>query len=194
MLEYPNNRENVAHILAEIENEINKTAKAPQALVFDGHEVFTDYDNYFLDNIDSIKKVEVRLVSYQQMVQDMLLAGANYLSQTPQQIEALAEEFYKSPADREWHSLGDLLEGLDWIFRTFDAIQMEPRLDKIVNAHKDWINYSAEVDELKALLPDFEEAIVNKDSIMLADILSYEIKPRFATMADSLGNLAGTGE
>lgn len=188
-LEFPNNKEEVATVLNEIEKAINKTSKVLHSIIVDNKEVYDDYENYFLNNILSIEQVEVRLISYEQMITDILVTGADYLAQAPQLIEGLAENFYKNPSDQDWSTLADLLEGLGWVFGTYHAIKAEPELDEIVKKQTKWVRYSEEVSELETVVPEFEEAVVNKDTIMIADILSYEVKPRFAMMAAQLKSL-----
>ena len=55
--------------------------------------------------------------------------------------------------------------------------------------YENWNLYSREIMSPNRILPNFEDALSNKDNVTLADILSYEIKPRFNTMAEKLADL-----
>lgn len=97
ILEYENNREKIDNILREIDNVIEKTAKTLSHMIIDGNEVISDFNDYFLDNINNINKVEVVALTYKELVDDILNSTLDYLERTPELIEGLANTFYKEP-------------------------------------------------------------------------------------------------
>lgn len=186
VLEFQNNRENVADILTGIEDAINATSQTIKFMKVDGEEIYSDYDNYLLDNINQINEIEIQLISYDDLVMDTLETGHEYLENAPQLIEELANDFYQNPKDESWNTLADLLGGLDWMIAMRHAILAEPKLEEVVRNQDGWTVYSEIVSELSEVIPEFEEAVINKDTVMIADILSYEIKTRYVNMGDQL--------
>ncbi|HJB24204.1 MAG TPA: hypothetical protein H9946_08675 [Candidatus Jeotgalibaca pullicola] len=186
VLEFQNNRENVADILTGIEDAINATSQTIKFMKVDGEEIYSDYDNYLLDNINQINEIEIQLISYDDLVMDTLETGHEYLENAPQLIEELANDFYQNPKDESWNTLADLLGGLDWMIAMRHAILAEPKLEEVVRNQDGWTVYSEIVSELSEVIPEFEEAVINKDTVMIADILSYEIKTRYVSMGDQL--------
>lgn len=188
-LEYINDKCNIDEILNEIDSRISKSSKILSSMIIDGVELFSDYIDYFLDNIDSIEKVEVILLTYIELVNEILRSTLNYLKRTPELIENLANSFYKSPDRNSWSDLNDLLEGIGWLISTFSSIDNDRNLNDIVSNHESWNIYSKEVISLSKILPDFEDALSNQDTVTIADLLSYEIQPKFNSMTEKLSEL-----
>lgn len=186
ILEFQNSRENVAEILIAIEDAINKTSDTIKSMDIDGEEVFSGYDNYLLDHINQIEEVKINLISYQELVNDTIDTALEYLENAPDLVGKLADDFYKQPDDTSWATLADLLGGLDWIINMNQAVKAEAKLEEVAKKQTGWAEYSDIVSEFDDVIGDFEEAILTKDTVMIADVLSYEIKTRYADMAKQL--------
>lgn len=189
ILEYENNREKIDNILTEIDNIIGKTAKTLSHMIIDGNEVISDFNDYFLDNINNINKVEVVALTYKELVDDILNSTLDYLERTPELIEGLANTFYKEPTKESWQDINDLFGGIGWIINTFTSIDKDHRLKSIVLSYEDWNLYAKEVFSLVEILENLEEALSNNDYVSIADILSYEIGSTFTEMGDKLSSL-----
>lgn len=188
-LEFNNEKDEVTQILMETERAINQSSKTIYSMVIDDVEVFSDYDNYFLSHIKTMRSVKVNLITYKELVIDTLESASEYLKKAPDLIEVLANSFYNTPDSKAWNDLSDLLGGIDWILGTYKAISDEPHLLEVVSNQSSWSNYADEVINIKKLIPEFEESMVNKDNILIADILSYEIKPTFKKMEEYVNEL-----
>lgn len=189
ILDYENNKEEIDNILNEIDTIISKSSKTLSHMVVDDFEVYESYYDYFLDNIRAIEKVEVISLTYKELVDDILLSKIDYLENTPNKIEELANKFYKVPDRESWESLNDLLGAMGWIINTFSSIDQGPRLKDSVSNYEYWNLYAKEVFSLQEILGEFEGALSNNDSILIGDILSYEILPKFEEMAEKLSKL-----
>ena len=189
VLEYKNDKNEIDNILNEIDNIVNKSSKILSHMVIDDFEVYESYYDYFLDNIRVIEKVEVISLTYKELVDDILLSKIDYLENTPNKIEELANKFYKVPDRESWESLNDLLGAMGWIINTFSSIDQDSRLKDSVSNYEYWNLYAKEVFSLQKILGEFEGALSNNDSILIGDILSYEILPKFEQMAEKLSKL-----
>lgn len=189
ILEFKNDKNKIEQLLNKIDKEVGEISKILNSMVIDDYEIFNDYYDYFLDNINSIEKVEVTLVTYKELVDDILGSTLDYLTRTPDLIDNLADNFYRNPDKESWSNLADLLEGIAWIISTFTTINKDKNLNDVIVEYENWNLYSREIMSLNRILPNLEDALSNKDNVTLADILSYEIKPRFNTMAEKLADL-----
>ena len=194
ILEFDNDRNEIDNILNRIDEEITKASKVLNHMVINDNEIFNNYYDYFLDNINSIEKVEVILITYKELVNDTLSSTLDYLNRTPNLIDDLADSFYKSPDRKSWKNLDDLLEGIGWIINTYVTIDKDKNLNDVIGNYENWNLYSKEIMSLNEILPDFEDALSNQDNVSIADILSYEIKPIFETMAERLSELVSIEE
>lgn len=194
ILEFDNDKNEIDKLLNEIEKEVTKTSKILNSLVIDDYEIFSNYYDYFSDNIRSIKKVEVISLTYKELVNDTLSSTLDYLKPTPELIENLANNFYKNPDRKSWSDLNDLLEGISWIIGTFSSIDNDRNLANVVSNYESWNLYSKEIISLSEIIPDFEVALSNQDNVTIADILSYEIQPKFNIMSEKLSELVNAEE
>ncbi|NLY45192.1 MAG: hypothetical protein GX053_04285 [Tissierella sp.] len=194
ILEFNNDKNEIDKILNEIEKEITKSSKVLNSLVIDDHEIFSDYYDYFLDNIKVIEKVEVVLLTYKDLVNETLISTKKYLDRTEQPIENLANNFYKSPSVKAWKDLNDLLEGISWLIGTYSTIDNDRNLNNVIGSYESWNLYSKEIISLNDILVDLEDALSNQDNVAIGDMLSYEIKPMFNTMADKISELVDAKE
>lgn len=194
ILEFNNDKNEIDKILNEIEKEVTKTSKVLNSMIVDDYEIFSDYYDYFLDNIKSIGKVEVISFTYKELVNDTLTSTLDYLKRTPELIENLADNFYKNPDRKSWSELNDLLEGITWLISTFSSIDNDRNLNDVVSNYESWNLYSKEIISLSEIIPDFEDALSSQDNVTIADILSYEIQPKFNAMAERLSKMVNTEE
>ncbi len=193
-LEYENNIDTIDTIFDEINNIVKNSSKILSYLIVDGIEVYEDFYDYFLDNIKAIEEVKVIALTYEELVNDILISAIKYIRKAQENIEELSNSFYKSPDKESWEDLSDLLGGVSWIINTFASIDKDPRLKEIVLSYESWNLYAQEVFSLQDLLGDFEESLVNNDNVTIADILLYEILPIFEEMEQKLFKLVKTEE
>jgi hypothetical protein len=194
ILEFDNKIDRIDELLKEIDNIVLESSKVINSMLIDGHEIFGDYYDYLLNNIKIIEKVKVIASTYKELVESTLNSTLDYLERVPNLIEALANDFYKSPGSKSWSNLNDLLEGISWMIETFLSIDSDINLKNVVSDYENWNLYSKEIISLSEILPDFEDALSNQDNITIADILSYEIYPKFNSMAERLSELVSVEE
>lgn len=186
MLEFDNKKDEIDYVLNKIDDIVKKSSKVLSHMLIDGIEIYGEYYDYFLENINAIDEVKIFAFSYRELIEDILVSTLDYVSSTPKQIEGLSNNFYKSPQRETWNELNNLLGGISWIMKTFNSIDKDKRLKDVVSDYKDWNLYAKEVLGLEKILSDFEEALSDEDNITIADILSYEIVPIFNNMKEGL--------
>ena len=194
ILEFDNKIDRIDELLKEIDNIVLESSKVINSMLIDGHEIFGDYYDYLLNNIKIIEKVKVIASTYKELVESTLNSTLDYLERVPNLIEALANDFYKSPSSKSWSDLNDLLGGISWIISTFSSIDNDINLKDVVSDYEKWNLYSKEIFSLSEILPDFEDALSSQDNITIADILSYEIHPKFNSMSERLSELVSVEE
>lgn len=193
VLEFNNDINEIDKIINVIDKEATKTSKVLNSMIIDGYEIYSDYYDYFLNNIRFIEKVEAILLTHKELVAETLSSTLDYLKRVPELIDDLANNFYKKPDRKSWSDLNDLLEGISWIISTFSTIDSDRNLNDVVNNYESWNLYSKELIALSEIIPDFEDALSNEDNVTIADILSYEIQPKFNSMAERLTELVIRG-
>lgn len=194
VLEFNNNVQEIVEMLNEIDTVTNKSSKILSHMLIDGYAVYGDYYNYLLDNIKVVEEVIVKLLTYEELINDILISTLDYINNSIKAIEELSNQFYRNPEIESWNNLNDFLEGISWIFNSFMNIDNNPRLNDLVSSYEGWNLYAKEVFELKEILIDFEEALSNTDNIGVADVIFYEIIPTFNRIEDILSRLVNIEE
>ena len=184
--EYDNTMEALVDMLAKIESTIEESSKLLSHMVVDHVEVYEDFYSYFQDNIKGIGGVEVVTLTYKELVDDILSSTVDYLNRVIPLTEELSNKFYRESIGEDWNNLKDLLEGISWLISTFSSIDGDGRLSLVIASYENWNEYSGEVYGLQDTLGDFEEAMSNQDNVAIADLLQYEIHPKFETMRERL--------
>jgi hypothetical protein len=150
-------------------------------LVIDGQEVFEEHEEYIIDQIDKIKLIEVKTKTIQEFVNGLFVLLNEYTSRAIPEIEKLSSEFYQAVSENNWLALNDLLEGIEWIYETIKGIDQTKHT--IVN----WDEFVKCAATIEVELPNLLEAIENKDTILIADIIQYEMLPQFQLINNETG-------
>ena len=190
IIEMKNEVSEIANILNKIEEARDKN-KVLSHIEVDGIEVYEDYYEYLLDNIKVIEEIRVVSISQEKLIEEVLLSTLGYIKGAIPEIEKLSNSFYKTPNSETWENLGNLFEGINWIIETFSSIDEDKNLSEKTPDRQQWNNYAHKIYSLSEVIKDMEEGLVNKDNILVADILAYEIVDAFKNMEIILLNLVG---
>ena len=186
--EYDNTQAEITTLFAKIEEIIENSPNVLSHMLVDHVEVYEDFYNYFIDNIKVIGEVEVITLTYKELVDNILFSTADYLNRATPLTEELSNKFYREALSEDWKSLKDLLEGIGWIISTFSSIDGDDRLSMVIASYESWNEYAGEIYGLQDTLGDFEEVMTNQDNLAIADLLQYEIQPKFEAMREKLSS------
>lgn len=158
-------------------------------LIVDGDAIYDNFDSYITENIEKIKNIEVITISLADTVNESIISAKQYVKNAIPIINNLAEEFYQKPNENTWLQLTDLFEGIQWIIQSLTQINSIESSNDIVSDYGIWDEYVQEVSKLNDIIPELENAVANKDNILIGDMLLYEIVPIFETMLGKLSLL-----
>ncbi|KYG33702.1 hypothetical protein [Alkalihalobacillus trypoxylicola] len=171
--QYDNDIQVLNDMSAKINQEIEDSGLFFSHFLIDGELVYEGYEDYFIQHIQTIHSVEVILLSTKEMLNGLLLSFEQYLANASPEVNQLVQDFYQNPTAESWLQFERLLEGIQWIAEVVTTI------DKHENDIKSWDEYLKGIAQLQVELQQLMEALENKDSVLLADILQYEIIPIF---------------
>ncbi|MBU5676659.1 hypothetical protein KQI88_09530 [Alkaliphilus sp. MSJ-5] len=188
-LEYENNQNIIDDVFKQINKKVSNSNLIFSHLYIDGQDIYSDFYDYFLDNIKVIQEVKVITKTVKELSEEIMLSTLDYIERAVPEIEILSNEFYKTPTQSTWNKLSDLFEGFNWIISSFVGIDSNTDLKNIINNYEEWNIYAQNVYSLKDLIVEFEDIMQNNDLVSVADILSYEIIPLFNSMKEKLEKL-----
>ncbi|GAB2545152.1 hypothetical protein [Gracilibacillus alcaliphilus] len=179
---FENDVEVLDQLFAEINTHIEKSNKYFSHLLVDGVEVFEQHDTYMKEHISNLDQIEVVLKSIQELIEETLLSTNHYITRAIPEIEELAEQFYNHPDEAAWMKFDQLLQGLQWM------IEMMQLVDQNNQYVSNWKEYISSTETLKQQLTELLEAVENKDMVLLADIIQYELLPVLEQLKQHIEN------
>ncbi|WLR50592.1 hypothetical protein LC040_15195 [Bacillus tianshenii] len=169
--DYENALSSIEEMFKDINEEIEKSDYLFSHLEIDGVEVYTDHDIYISEYIEHIQKVNVKVLKPESMLDDMMLQLESYLEGALPEVQLLVDDFYQGPSEKSWGNFELLLEGLQWVNQFIGTVD---QIIEDMNEKKQYLVHQASlVEEFRNL----EEAIEAGDTILIADIIQYEIVP-----------------
>ena len=183
---FENKKSEISKIFDFINSTLEEKKVFLKSLEINGIEVYEGYYEYFIDNINFIDEVKVNFQNLSELVCDNLYSGYEYIERAIPLIEALSNSFRKGPTEKSWNELENLFSGIEWILESYSNIDRYNNLNELVDNYCIWNEYVVEIEELRLTLPDFLDAVKNKDSVLISDILVYEINHIFQAMYEKL--------
>lgn len=143
-------------------------------LIIDGVDIYDEFDKIFMDEQDrEIQKIEVVAKTAVELVNDVLLTADNYIRKAIPEITIITDGFYNKPTSEHWSGFQDMLEGVGWIKQLISSI------DQIKEKPMNWEEYLKLSTIMETELKNMLEALENADSVLIADIMLYELIPVF---------------
>ncbi|HHT63091.1 MAG: hypothetical protein ACOX4H_12485 [Bacillota bacterium] len=178
---FANEPESVPALLNTVEDILTKNNMILSHLVIDGLEVNEDYENYLLNNIDLLTNISVEARTLEEWLDEMIVSASEYLNRCIPALEELGTEFYQGPDQDSWLNFEQMLEGIEWLNQLVDQISRQESLAKKIDID----NVEQEL-ALQDVLLELEDAIRNKDTVLIADTIIYEILPRYNSLKQKL--------
>lgn len=166
----------VENIFDQINAVLADSKVSISSIEIDGAEIYDDYSQYILDNMEAIKTMVVNVKSLKELLDDSLISIQEYVARAIPEIDTMVDEFYQGVTQTTWDKFGQLLEGLQYITNALTTI----------SDNKEWY-YNAEQFEvirqqLVRQIVMLDAAMEPQDRVKLSDVLVYEITPSFKAL------------
>lgn len=146
-------------------------------LIADGQEITEAPEEYLMQHLQEVTELEIIAIEAKQFVNDLLLSAEEYVERAVPHINDLADAFYHNPSQENWLVLNELFEGIQWLASMITAV------DQSIVRPINWDAVMEPAKELQEELGTLEEALENTDTVLVADVLQYEVLPVFETVA-----------
>lgn len=102
--------------------------------------------------------------------QSILEDYQQYITRLPEGLKHLIQDFRDNSLDEAFQSLKDLSDGLTWLVSASDFLRISE------------MNADFDIEKVTDALNDVNEALMNKDYLLVADILEYELYEYFNSL------------
>lgn len=148
--------------------------------VIDGVEVYDDYALYFEEHLNGIESVEVVLKSVREFVSDVCHSLASYLERALPEMKRLSDSLYQGEKTIGSEESLQLVEGLDWVFQAISTV------DQSTKKPATWDDVIAKAVVIQNAFQEVVDAMENKDDVLFADIVQYEITPALQEIKETI--------
>ncbi|WP_050179831.1 hypothetical protein [Domibacillus robiginosus] len=142
-------------------------------LVVDGIEVYEEPEHYLNENSESIEKLQLIARTAKEFTNDILVSAEMYLKGAASELAKLSDSFYNNPSANSWSNFSDMLEGMQWLNHIINCI------DQMNEKPQNWDEYLKLAAALEVELKNLEEAVGNRDNVLIGDSIQYEIMPLY---------------
>jgi hypothetical protein len=188
--DFENSTNAIERVLTRIQEILDQENLEFSHLVIDGIAVYQDYENYLKEKIETIVEIIAETLMLKPLIEETLDSAFTYIGNA---LKPLAEAYYQSPGSEDWKRLADLFDGIGWLLETMNRIDQIDQLNQYLTNYDIWNEYVQVMKVLNVQIPELEQAMINKDQVLIGDLLLYEIMPVFEKAEEKLRFLVPTG-
>lgn len=192
-MEFKNDISEVKPLLAAIIQALKEDNLELSHLLVDGVAVYQDFEHYLCDKIAAINEIQVITLELKPLVADTLQSTLDYIANAVMLIKPLSENFYQSPGQAAWSRLADLFEGIGWLLDSMNRIDQIEQLYLYILNYDIWNEYVQTLKALDDQIVELEQAMLNKDHVLIGDLILYELLPIFEAAEEKLRFLVPVG-
>lgn len=153
-----------------------------QEVIIDGVVYRENYNNYLLENLMSIKSIEIKTVHEAIIVNDIKADLKDYLPKLIKACDSISELFYGVMKDEDWNHFGQLTEGMQWVGQSvYVLLENAKRMEGIPT-----IIFTRFVSEVESQIEDLEAVLQQNDYTRAGDIIKYELPDTFKALLNHL--------
>ena len=181
------NEKTVGDVLKSFEEQSSKEGIATVNIIVDGKNITADlFDETAKKELTDSTKIELGVVSKEAIKNSFKQqkAGAKALSED---LKTISVKFQSSKDAEANAIIANLADYIDGICHTASLSMLFP--EDFGSIKIDGKTFNEFFADLSSILPDFEQAIKNKDTVLIGDLAEYEISPRLDQLAASLENI-----
>lgn len=170
---FPNISPIVGELFKKLEALIENSDFHLSHMVIDGYDLYGDYYDYIVEHIAEIQNIKIELKTIRQLADQLLVSAEQYLTGAIPQIGQLVNGFYRGPEDETWIEFDKLLEGI------LSILQITEFIEENQISYKNRYVYLEVLSSFKMILNNLSDAVKNKDTTLIGDLLYYEVRSLF---------------
>lgn len=149
-------------------------------LVIDGVDVYENHEAYINERINEIMNIEIITKSTKEMIWETMVSVHEYLERAVPALTELIDGSYENFAEKTWEGINQLSEGMQWMlqFKAFTRAASE----RPVN----WKEIEHDFEACQESFAQLLAAVEAKDTVLISDILAYEITPAYEGLTENI--------
>ncbi|MGP4105630.1 hypothetical protein [Virgibacillus sp. L01] len=149
-------------------------------LIVDDVEVYENHEDYLKERIGEIIKVEIVTRRTKEMIWETMTSINIYLEGAIPALKVLVDESYEKFTGKTWEGINQLAEGMQWI------LQFTSFTKNTSQKPSNWTSIQKDVKECEESFSKLFEGVEVQDTVLISDILSYELTPAYEELQRDL--------
>jgi hypothetical protein len=169
------------HVIFEKVSElIEKEDTIFSNLVIDGVDVYEDHEAYINERINEIMHIEIITKTTKEMIWETMVSVHEYLERAVPALTELIDGSYENFAEKTWEGINQLSEGMQWMlqFKIFTQVAPEQPAN--------WDDVEKSIESCEEGFAQLLAAVEVKDTVLISDILAYEITPAYEDLTKNI--------
>ncbi|MFD1037069.1 hypothetical protein ACFQ3N_01330 [Virgibacillus byunsanensis] len=175
-----NNESAITTILKKINQSIEQKDTVFSHLIIDGVEVYENHEEYMKEHLTEINNIEIATRNTKEMIWETMESIQTYLVRAIPTLKKLVDDSYNKFSGQTWKGINQLAEGMQWIvkFKSFTKSAPQQPLN--------WTDIENSIQVCEESFAQLIEAVEVQDTVLISDILSYEVIPAYELLEKSL--------
>jgi len=177
-------RDQVASSIQALFNGLYNRSEIVREVLIDGVSFREGFREYLLENLESVRHVEIRTVPAADLIGEIAEELRGYLPKVIRACDSISELFYGEMAQEDWSYFSQLTEGINWVAQSVHAIRHH------LERTGENADLAAALDgfehELKAQLAEVARELESGDRTAAGDRIKYEWPELFQSLLDRL--------
>lgn len=165
-------------ILTKVSHLIDEKELVFSHLIIDGQDIYENHEEIIKNRINEIERIEIVMYTTKEMIWETLQTVDEYFVRAIPTLNELIDETYDQFSEQTWLSIGQLVEGLEWLFK------FKNFTDSATTKPSHWDEFAEAFETCEVQFAPLLEAMETQDMVLISDILSYEILPTFEQLSD----------
>lgn len=167
-------------VLEKVSELIEQKDTVFSHLLVDGEEVYENHEQYVNDRLDNIDRIEIVTFKTKEMIWETLQSVNDYFERAVPALNELVDASFDQYTEATWRGISELFEGLEWI------VQVKNFTESAEEQPKGWDAFAENFAICEEQFTPMLEAIEAQDTVLISDILAYEIAPAYEELAENV--------
>lgn len=149
-------------------------------LIIDGNDIYEDHENYMLDRLNEMMKIEIVAKSANEMIWETMESVHQYVERAIPAIEQLVSDSEEEFTEQSWTGIQQLSEAMEWMLQ---FVTFTRRADQ---QPANWDKISVSFERCEQQFAELLQATENKDTALIRHNLTSGIIPTYETLKINL--------
>ncbi|MGM8212349.1 hypothetical protein ACLIBH_06065 [Virgibacillus sp. W0430] len=149
-------------------------------LLIDGTEVYENHEAYIQEKINEIIEIEIVTKTKKDLIWETMQSVHEYLQRAIPALKSLVNDSYEGFSEETWQGIDQLAEGMQWM------VQFSTYTKTVSGKPTNWSNIESSMTICEKSFAQLLEAVEAQDTVLISDILAYEITPAYESLAKNV--------